>query len=100
VRVDPVLALPDLPDLITPNGDGKNDRFDVGNLDRYPHASLTVINRWETVVYTAAPYPGDWDGTHQATGQPLPSGTYYIIFRFDDTDPASPTVQQALTILR
>jgi gliding motility-associated-like protein len=77
-----------------------NDLFIVQNLDDFPNASLTVFNRWENVVFEADPYRNTWDGRNQSTGRELPEGTYFFIFRFDATDPASPTVQRAVTLLR
>jgi gliding motility-associated-like protein len=73
-----------LPNVITPNGDGKNDflYFDVieFNPEKYSKAEFLVYNRWGEIVYQAKPYKNDWAGTNNA-GQPLPQGTYYFILR-------------------
>lgn len=100
VSVTDVLRLPILPEIFTPNGDGRNDVFAVDNLEYFPNASLAVFNRWENVVFEAEPYQNTWDGRNQATGRELPEGTYFFIFRFDATDPASPVIQRAVTLLR
>lgn len=61
----------------TPNGDGINDLWVVGNLDLYPNNNLTVFNRYGKIVYTAQPYANNWDGTN--LGENLPDATYYYI---------------------
>ncbi len=84
----------ELRNAFTPNGDGKNDVFEVvDNLtDRFPLATLQVFNRWGTLVYEAAPYRNDW------TGDNLPEGTYYFLLQFNkcETEP----IKSHLTILR
>lgn len=69
--------------LITPNGDGKNDTWILEGLYLYPDHSVKVFNRWGVVVFQAAPYLNDWNGTWNAEGgdgSPLPSATYYYLF--------------------
>jgi len=61
----------------TPNGDGINDTWFVGNLGLYPHNVLTVFNRYGKVVYTAQPYLNNWNGTE--LGDNLPDATYYYV---------------------
>lgn len=60
-----------IPNIITPNNDGKNDRFEIRNLSFYPGTQLQVFNRWGQQVYSSADYRGDW----QAPA--LSQGTYY-----------------------
>jgi len=61
-----------LPNVITPNSDGKNDFFKV-NDELIGLVSLRVINRWGQEVYLSEAYSNDWDATN------LSSGTYFII---------------------
>lgn len=73
----------DVHQLITPNGDGKNDVWVLDGLYLYPNHTVKVFNRWGTLVYEAAPYQNDWGGTWDAgsgDGSPLPSATYYYLF--------------------
>ncbi|UKN00093.1 HYR domain-containing protein [Paracrocinitomix mangrovi] len=69
---------------LTPNGDGYNDLFIIENLFRYPDNTLTIMNRWGDVVYQAAPYNNDWDGTPNRGiviyGDKVPEGSYYYVF--------------------
>lgn len=68
----------------SPNDDGINDKFIIGDLTLYPNNSLTIINRWGNKVYEAKPYNNDWDGTAQMGvrlgGDELPQGTYFFLF--------------------
>jgi gliding motility-associated-like protein/uncharacterized repeat protein (TIGR01451 family) len=49
--------------IITPNGDGENDCFFVRDIAQYASATLTVTNRWGSVVYASKNYLTDcWDG--------------------------------------
>jgi len=71
VRVDVVDCPGFVPNVITPNGDGKNEAFVIDNLEHSPPWRLRVFNRWGAPVYTANPYRNEWNGGN------LPAGTYY-----------------------
>ena len=64
-----------IPNIITPNGDGKNDNFVITNLQYLPNNSLIVYNRWGKKVYEASPYLNDWNGSN------FPNGTYFYLLR-------------------
>lgn len=70
----PILIPNFIPNVITPNGDGKNDRFVIEKIDLSPW-QLEVYNRWGQQVYKAEPYANDWSGDN------LPSGLYYYSLR-------------------
>ncbi|WP_158526316.1 T9SS type B sorting domain-containing protein [Pedobacter paludis] len=64
--------------VITPNGDGKNDTWVVKNLDYYPNNTVGIYDRAGRKVYGTGSYKNDWDGTYN--GQPLAEGAYiYVI---------------------
>ena len=69
-----------VPNIMTPNGDGKNDQFVVPCLDSgFENNRLKIFNRWGDEVHQSAPYRNDWDATFK--GKPLPAGTYfYLLF--------------------
>ncbi|MBS1634991.1 MAG: gliding motility-associated C-terminal domain-containing protein [Bacteroidetes bacterium] len=80
-----------IPEIFSPNGDGKNDTWEIKGLDNYPDNKVTVFNRWGDQVYSNAPYKSDWDG--QNTGDKsllgkgiLPVGTYYFILELGNGD--------------
>lgn len=81
--------------LFTPNGDGTNERFYVGNIDEYPDCRVTVFNRYGNQVFSAKPYLNDWTGT--MNNSPLPEGAYYYII---ECDGRPDRFDGAVTILR
>ena len=64
-----------IPNIITPNGDGFNDKFVIDNLssDRW---ILTVVNRYGKRVFKSTYYDNQWDGGG------LVSGVYYYSLRY------------------
>lgn len=84
------LELGIIPELVTPNGDGKNDIFEIKGLEFYPDNELEVYNRWGNLVYSVNGYKNDWDGRPNApfstgTGR-LPAGVYFYILKLNDKD--------------
>ena len=70
-----------IPQGFSPNGDGQNDRFVIGNVGP-DKIQLEVYNRWGNAVYKSADYRNDWNGkSNQGVrfGDDLPDGTYYYI---------------------
>ena len=70
-------------DVITPNGDGKNDKWIVTNIDNYPNNELIIYNRWGQPVYAVKPYRNTWEGTTD-DGKDLPSAAYYYLIKLND----------------
>lgn len=72
--------------LLTPDGDGINDEWQVVNLDKFRENKVTVFDRWGSVVYSAVGYNNQtvvWKGSNDS-GAPVPTGTYFytITVRF------------------
>jgi gliding motility-associated-like protein len=59
----------------SPNGDGFNDYFYIGNILLYPQARLQVYTRTGQEVYAKTGYDNSWDGTNY--GDKVPEATYY-----------------------
>ena len=68
----------DIPDIITPDGDGVNDTFEVVGIENYPENEIYIYNRWGNQVHHEVNYNNDWRGTYRNAD--LPAGTYYFIF--------------------
>ncbi|MFC2102441.1 gliding motility-associated C-terminal domain-containing protein [Bacteroidota bacterium] len=68
--------------VITPNGDGFNDRWEVINIAEIEPCSVEIYNRWGKKVFSASPYNNDWDGTDN--GKPLSNDTYYYFLSCKD----------------
>ncbi|MCX7697625.1 MAG: gliding motility-associated C-terminal domain-containing protein [Bacteroidales bacterium] len=67
-----------IPKAFTPNGDGINDYFIIGNLEKYPGTELRVYNRYNGLVYSSKDYRNDWNGEN------CEDGSYLYILRFPD----------------
>lgn len=66
----------EIPNLFTPNSDGKNDAFIIPNLaDAHPDCKVTIINRFGNVIFESTGYQTPWDGRYK--GERVPIGTYY-----------------------
>ncbi|MDQ3045969.1 MAG: gliding motility-associated C-terminal domain-containing protein [Bacteroidota bacterium] len=59
----------------TPNADGENDTWYIGNIQKFPENKLEIYNRNGKLVYKKSSYLNDWDG--KAFGQDLPASTYF-----------------------
>lgn len=66
--------------VITPNGDGKNDTWIVTGIEAYPNANVSVYNRWgEEVFSKSGGYTNDWDGKFKNKTKTLPTGPYFFV---------------------
>ncbi|MBN1949633.1 MAG: gliding motility-associated C-terminal domain-containing protein [Bacteroidales bacterium] len=62
----------------SPNNDGKNDVWNIRNIDLYPDCIVVILNSWGTKVFESPTgYPEPWDGTYNE--RELPAGTYYYL---------------------
>ena len=69
--------------ILTPNGDGQNDKWVVDNLSSYPNNQVMILDRSSRAVYRKTGYGNDWDGYFN--GSPLPADTYYYILTLDSS---------------
>ncbi len=88
-----VLAL-HIPNVITPNGDGKNDQFVVEGLSRYSENEITIINRWGNHVFEQKNYQQNWDG------RGLNDGTYFYLLKVKDSAGRWQVFKGYITLLR
>lgn len=79
----------------SPNNDGINDFFYIGNIYKYPKCRLEVFTRTGQLVYAKTGYDNTWDGTNY--GDKLPEATYYIVL---DPGNGSPAYYKSVTIIR
>lgn len=84
----------DATNIITPNGDGKNDKWVIKNIDSYPNNEVKIYDRTGRLVYTRRNYNNEWDAT--INGTPLGEGTYYYIL----TIQGGKTAKGYITIIR
>lgn len=65
----------DIPRGISPNGDGKNDEFDLSGLGV---KKLSIFNRYGQEVYSKNNYLKEWHGQGHGSEE-LPTGTYFYM---------------------
>jgi gliding motility-associated-like protein len=62
----------------SPNNDGINDAWEIGNINLYPELEVIIYNRWGQLVWKSGRgYPVPWDGTGK--GDRLPMDSYHYI---------------------
>ena len=74
-----------LPNVFTPNADGKNDLYhpvDFNKLEQrifksIDHIDMTITNRWGKVVFKTTDPAINWDAKDQSTGTQVPDGVYF-----------------------
>ncbi|WP_205625358.1 gliding motility-associated C-terminal domain-containing protein, partial [Flavobacterium sp. ABG] len=81
-----------IPDIITPGGDGHNDKWIIPGLELYPNNTVEIYNRWGIKVFGAdgygsrgALFEGYSDGRVTIDrNKKLPTGTYYYVLHYVD----------------
>ena len=68
IRIDPS-------NFISPNGDSRNDVWEVEGIEEYPQCAVKIFTDVGSVIYESKPYLNDWAGT--INGDELPNGVYY-----------------------
>lgn len=85
-----VLDLNQIPNAFSPNNDGKNDRWEILEINRFNEARIKIFNRWGVLVYKANPFFGSWNGesnTNQFFGNgKLPAGVYFYNLLLDQQE--------------
>ena len=75
----------DLPQGLSPNGDGFNDCLILDHLeDTEDIEKIEVYNRYGTKIYELNEYVDQWCG-HDQDGEIVPVGTYFYIIYFNST---------------
>jgi gliding motility-associated-like protein len=93
---DTLLVLPcdleklfvNMPNTITPNGDGVNDVWNIAHIEFFKSAILEIFDRWGTENVWEQP----WDG--KSKGKLLPMDSYYFVLElnYGNIEPITGTV--------
>lgn len=67
--------------ILTPNGDGHNDRWMIANIELYPDNEVAVYDKAGKLVYREKGYRNQWDG--KLNGVPLKDDAYFYIIQFN-----------------
>ena len=78
------LEYPNIPNVFTPNGDGKNDFFRIdGVLEQCNETSIYIYNRWGQLYFEDHVSYFKWDGKSKA-GEEAPEGVYFFILKTEN----------------
>ncbi|HQQ94320.1 MAG TPA: PKD domain-containing protein [Bacteroidia bacterium] len=87
-----------IPNMITPNSDGKNDIWRLDFIQVfYPKAVIEVFNIWGMKLFHSEGYSNAWDGSYK--GDPLPVGTYFYTIQLNDGKD-TPVYKGSITLLK
>jgi gliding motility-associated-like protein len=81
--------------IMSPNGDGINDKWVIDNIDFYPNNEVKIFDRAGRLMYSKKGYDNSWEGT--LNGESLAEGTYYYIIDFGT---ATPVKKGFITMIR
>jgi len=91
------------PNIISPDGDGINDIFNVGASETLMESQLTVFDRWGNLIYRG-PKTDDrqintgWDGHYN--GKTVPIGTYTYMLEAEFIDGSQQIFGGEVTVIR
>lgn len=75
IKIYEIYDINNIPNTITPNGDGVNDTFIIENIKYYKGNTIAIYNRWGEKIYETTNYNNTWDGND------LPAGAYFYILK-------------------
>ncbi|WP_172664882.1 MBG domain-containing protein [Pedobacter steynii] len=81
--------------ILSPNGDGYNDKWMIDNIDFYPNNEVKIFDKSGRPIYSKKGYDNSWDGTLNGTA--LSEGTYYFVLDFGT---ARPKFKGFITVVR
>jgi gliding motility-associated-like protein len=86
-----------IPNGFSPNGDGKNDVWQIDFIDQFPDCEVEVYNRWGEQLFYSVGYTIPFNGQYK--GKNLPVGTYYYVIKLNHPNYPTPYTSP-LTIFR
>ncbi len=110
--LDPIDDTPDqdieVNQMVTPNGDGKNDFLFIRGVENALNNSLRIFNRWGVAVYEGENYNnqnnvfvGRSNGRSTLSSEDfLPAGIYFYIFEYTTTEGEKVTDSEYIYISR
>ncbi|MNK29971.1 PKD domain protein [compost metagenome] len=85
-----------IPNVFSPNGDGKNDQWVIRNIADYIGTKVQIFNRYGQRIFHSDNFITPWDG--MLGGNQLPIGSYYYIL--DLANKSKKRYTGSVTILR
>ena len=84
--------------VFTPNGDGINDEWTIGNTQYFPNAQYFVYDRRGQLVHSQKGFFEPWDG--RFAGIIVPFATYYYVIIKDKENKNAGTVTGSVNIVK
>ncbi|PRB06808.1 chromophore lyase [Chryseobacterium sp. MYb7] len=83
--IEVTIVVPNLINMITPNGDGVNDVVDYSAIADKQNLVLSIFDRYGTKIHQGDKSNGyKWDGT--IAGKKIPTGTYWYSVTWNEND--------------
>jgi gliding motility-associated-like protein len=97
VIIEPVNV--EVPNILTPNGDGKNDLFLPANhwIGVKDH-KMMVFNRWGQKVWESSEFQKGWNGESLMGGK-VSDGTYFWVLEYRLGNGLTKILKGSLTVL-
>ncbi|MDO3628858.1 gliding motility-associated C-terminal domain-containing protein [Mucilaginibacter sp. BT774] len=86
-----------IPNTFSPNGDGKNDEFQV-TITNVTSYHIKIFDRWGAALFESTDINQSWKGDNK--GQRVPTGTYFYIINAVGTDGTAINKSGYITIIR
>lgn len=83
-----------VPNIFTPNGDGKNDIFKVKHEEEFECFNIKIFDRWGSKIYETTNINNGWDAHHHT------NGTYYYIISAMGKDGKEWELHGNITVIR
>jgi gliding motility-associated-like protein len=86
-----------IPEVVTPNNDGKNDVWHIQGLDPTMSHSIEIYNRWGNQIFNKTDFENNWDCRSNCgiiideKNGLVPTGTYFYILKTGGPNGASYT---------
>jgi len=73
-----------IPKFFTPNGDGRNETWDIIGINSqfYANSKIYIFDRYGKLLADIKPLSNGWNGIYN--GQPLPSSDYWYVVKFEN----------------
>lgn len=71
--------------ILTPNGDGKNDTWVVKDIEQFPNNMVKIFDKSGRLVYQKKGYKNEWNGNYwggTSHGKAVPQGSYLYSIDF------------------
>jgi len=89
-----------MPNAFSPNGDGRNDKYEVKEYQSLVEFHAYIFNRWGQKLYEwTDPSEGHgWDGNYN--GNPVKDGVYYVLVNARGADGIVYNIRKDVNLLR